>query len=285
MAILGAGGVYGRHLTPRLVSAGHEVRALVRRVEAASVARACGADIRLADIFDSGALRSALEGCDVCVNVATSLPGPSGRGDYDSNDRLRREGTPLLMEACRQAGVGRLVQQSICWVGATGETLADETALFEPQNDDVGSRAIRAALDMEETVRSSGLDWLILRGGLFYGPGTGSDDDWFERAATGRLRLPGDGSDFVSLVHVADMAAATTAAIAAWPSRSTLIVTDDMPVRWRDLFAYAAALAGAEPPQPGGRAGLPSFRMSNGLARRKLAWEPRFSDYRAGLAR
>ena len=285
IAILGANGVYARHLIPRLAASGHQVRALVRRPEAAVVARACAADIRVADIFDTDALRAGLEGCDVCVNLATSLPGPSGRGDFAVNDRVRREGVPLLVDACRGAGVGRLLQQSISWVGASGETLADEVAVFTASSDDIGGRAIRAAQDMEEMVRASGLDWLILRGGLFYGPGTGFDEDWFARAAAGKLLLPEDGSAFVSLVHVADMAAATVAALEAWPSRKTMIVADDMPVRWRDLFGYVAALAGVAAPEPGGRARLPSFRMSNGLARATLNWAPRYPDYRSGLVR
>ena len=105
IAILGASGVYGRRLTPRLVEAGYSVRALVRRPEAAGVARGCGADVRIADIVDAASLRAGLDGCEVGINLATSLPGPSGRGDYDVNDRVRREGAPLWVEACRAAGV------------------------------------------------------------------------------------------------------------------------------------------------------------------------------------
>jgi nucleoside-diphosphate-sugar epimerase len=285
VAIVGANGVYGRHLTPRLVAAGYRVHALVRRPEAAGVARACGADVRVADLFEADTLGAALEDCDTCINLATSLPGPSGRGDYDANDRVRRDGTPLLMEACRRAGVARVLQQSIALVGAAGETLADETSVFEPSGDDVTARAIRATLAMEGAVRASGLDWLILRGGLFYGPGTGFDHDWFARAAAGKLRLPGDGADFVSLIHIADMAAATVAALDAWPPRQTLIITDDMPARWRDVFGYIARLAGAEAPKPGGRIGFPSFRMSNRCARETLRWAPRYPDYRSGLVR
>ena len=285
VAILGASGVYGRHLTPRLVAAGYGVRALVRRVEAADVARGCRVDIRVADIFDPDSLRAGLDGCDTCINLATSLPGPSGRGDYDVNDRVRRDGVPQLMDACRRTGVGRLVQQSIAMVGAAGEALADESAVYRPDGDDLTARAIRATWAMEDAVQASDLDWVILRGGLFYGPGTGFDDDWFARAGAGRLRLPGDGSDFVSLVHIADMAAATVAALDVWPSRQALIVTDDMPARWRDVFGFIADLAGAGTPQPGGRSGFPSFRMSNQRARHTLGWAPHYSDYRAGLVK
>jgi nucleoside-diphosphate-sugar epimerase len=285
IAILGATGVYGRHLTPRLAAAGYRMRALVRRPEAAGVAKGCGADIRIADVFDGEALRAGLEGCDIVVNLATSLPGPSGSGDYAANDKVRREGAPLLVEACRSAGVGRIVQQSIALVHAAGEMLADEDTGFMTVGDDITGRAVAATLAMEDAVQRSELDWIILRGGLFYGPGTGFDDDWFSRAAAGKLRLPAQGEEFVSLVHIADMAAATAAAIQRWPSRQALIVADDRPVRWKELFGYVATLAGAAPPAPGGRIGFPSFRVSNRRAREALAWTPRYADYRAGLVR
>ena len=214
IGILGANGVYARWLMPRLAVAGFGIRALVRRPEAATVARACGADVRVADIFDEASMRNALEGCDIGVNLATSLPGPSGRGDFDTNDRLRREGTPIWVEACRKAGVDRIIQQSIAMVNAAGgDEWSDENTVYEAGEDSAASRAIAASVAMEDAVRSSDRDWIILRGGLFYGPGTGFDDDWFARAQAGKLRLPADGADYVSLLHISDMADATVAAI------------------------------------------------------------------------
>jgi nucleoside-diphosphate-sugar epimerase len=286
IAVLGATGVYGRHLVPRLVAAGRRVRALVRRPEAAGIAAACGAEVRVADIFDVASLRAGLAGCAVGVNLATTLPGPSGRGDFAANDRLRREGTPVWLGACRDAGVARVLQQSIALVNAgSGDAWADEDTVFPRGQDGLAAAAIDAAADMEASVRASDLDWTILRGGLFYGPGTGFDDEWFARARAGKLRFPGDGSDFVSLVHIADMAQATLAALERWPSRRTLIVADDEPVRWRDLFTYVAAVAGGAPPEPGGRVAFPSWRVSNRRAREALSWLPAYANYRIGLAR
>ncbi|HYD86674.1 MAG TPA: NAD(P)H-binding protein [Vitreimonas sp.] len=285
IAILGANGVYGRWLTPRLVAAGYAVRALVRRPEAAGVAAGCGADIRVADIFDEASLVAGLEGCDLGVNLATSLPGPSGRGTYEANDRVRSEGTPIWTAACRKAGVQRVIQQSIAMLSASGtDEWSDEETIF-PADDSVTGRALAASAAMEKAIRASDLDWLILRGGLFYGPGTGFDDDWFARARAGKLRLPGDGSDFVSLLHIADMAAATLAAVQKWPSRQTLIIADDEPARWKDVFSFIAQSAGAPAPEAGGRAGFPSFRVSNRRARAALNWAPFYTNYRVGLVR
>jgi nucleoside-diphosphate-sugar epimerase len=278
IAVLGGNGVYARHLLPRLVAQGHRVRALVRRPESAHMARACGAEVHVADIFDEDALVTALTGCDVGVNLATALSD----GNFEANDRLRREGTPVWVRACRRAGVPRVVQQSIAMVQAAGEDWAEEETLASGTE---AARAIEAALSMEQTVRRSGLQHLILRGGLFYGPGTGFDDEWFSRARAGKLRLPGDGQAFVSLVHIADMADATALALERWPQRDTLAVCDDRPARWLELFSYIAQLVGAEPPAPGGRLGFPSFRVRNTRAREVLLWRPRYADFRVGLAR
>jgi nucleoside-diphosphate-sugar epimerase len=278
VAVLGGSGVYARHLIPRLVAQGHRVRALVRKPETASVARACGAEVHTADLFDEASLVTALQGCDVGLHLATSLSA----GDFAANDRLRREGTPIWVRACQRASVPRLVQQSIAMVNAAGEDWADEETVTSSTE---AASATLATLQMEQTIRRSGLQHLILRGGLFYGPGTGFDDEWFSRARAGKLRLPGDGQAFVSLVHIADMADATALALEHWPQPDTIIVSDDRPARWHEIFSYVAELAGAQPPEPGGRMGFPSFRVRNTRAREALGWRPRYADFRMGLAR
>lgn len=286
IAVLGATGVYARHLLPRLISAGHRVRALVRRPEAAGIARACGADIRVADIFHDASLIAALDGCEIGINLATSLPGPSGRGDYETNDRVRSAGAVNWVNACKAAGVDRVIQQSIGMVNSAGsDAWSDEDTIYRSSGDSIASRAIAASLSMEQTITASGLDWIVLRGGLFYGPGTGFDDDWHSRAAAGKLRLPDEGDDFVSLVHIADMAAATVAAVSRWPSRRALIVCDSEPARWRDVFRFIADAAGQAELKTGGQAGFPSFRLKNQRAREALDWGPFYASYRSGLVR
>jgi nucleoside-diphosphate-sugar epimerase len=288
IAVLGATGVYGRHLLPRLTALGCRVRALVRKPEAARLAAECGAEVVQADIFDLAALRAGLAGCDLAINLATSLPNPSkpAQGDFAANDQLRRTGTPIWVRACREAGVTRVLQQSIAMTHAGGGSAwADETTLHALAGDDPFSAAVAAVRAMETTVVESGLDWLILRGALFYGPGTGFDDDWFARARAGKLRLPGAGEDYVSLVHICDMAAATVAATQRWPSRQALIIADDEPVQWRDLLSYVCLLAGANPPEAGGPARMASFRVSNRRARELLDWVPGYASFRTGLIR
>ena len=96
IAVLGASGVYGRHLLPRLAARGFRVRALVRRPEAAGQARACGAEIHAADIFDEASCAAGLKGCDVALNLATALRDDGAGADFALNDKVRREGTPYF---------------------------------------------------------------------------------------------------------------------------------------------------------------------------------------------
>ncbi len=81
------------------------------------------------------------------------------------------------------------------------------------------------------------------------------------------------------------MADATVAALARWPSRQHLIIADDEPPRWRDLFGFIAASVGGVAPEAGGPARFPSFRVRNARAREALGWSPRYTSYRIGLSR
>jgi nucleoside-diphosphate-sugar epimerase len=273
VAVLGASGVYGRHLVPRLLARGHRVRALVRRPDTAP----SGSEARVVDIFDGDSLRRAIEGCDVVVNLVTAVPRPDQPPDFAMNDRIRREGTASLIAACRDGQ--HLIQQGIAMVHAGGgEAVLDEQAPMQ------AGPATASAIEMEATVRASGLSHLILRGGLFYGPGTGREAQWLEAARSGALAIPGDGSDFASLIHVADMAEATALAVDTRGASGALLVVDDQPVRWRDLFSHVAKLAHAPAPKAGAPLRLPSFRCSNGAAREVLGWRPFYADYRSGLA-
>jgi nucleoside-diphosphate-sugar epimerase len=280
IAILGTSGVYGRHLVPRLVARGHRVRALVRRPEAAGALSAAGAEVARADIFDEGSLSAGFAGCDVAINLATALRD----NDFALNDRVRRDGVPIFLRAAQDAGVARVLQQSIAMAHGDGANWADEDTAGLLSGDAVSDAAYDAARAVEAAVKASPLDWVILCGGLFYGPGTGFDAGWRERARAGKLRRPGDGSDFVSLAHVADMAAATVLAVDQWPSQRMLMIADDAPTPWRDVFALIAAQENAPAPLPGGRLGFPSFRISNKRAREALGWAPFYRDFRIGLA-
>jgi nucleoside-diphosphate-sugar epimerase len=122
-----------------------------------------------------------------------------------------------------------------------------------------------------------------LRDGALYGPGTGREEHWRALARSGELRFPGDGSDYISLFHVADLAECFVLATERGPSGSIASVVDDRPTTYRELFAYIALLEGVAVPTGGGASNFPSFRVSNSEAREILGWRPFYRSYRSGL--
>lgn len=275
--VVGATGVLGRNVIPRLLERGHAVRAVVRRTEQAGILRGLGVETFPGDILDQDSLYVAARGCDAALHLATAIPRTPG-GDWSANDRIRREGTRHLLAAAALARVPRYLQQSITFLyGDTGTTIVDESAALRP------SARIQSAADMEELVRAASLEWVILRGGSFYGPGTGREDDWRAQARAGTLRLPGDGSALLSLIHVADMARAVVRAVESAPAQTVANVVDDQPVAYRALYGYVAAQAGMLDPAAGGPP-TASLACANAHIKGLLGWQPAYPTYRSGLA-
>lgn len=276
--VVGTTGILGRHVIPRLIERGHAVRAVIRQQTHERPLREIGADPVSGDILDKASLLNAAQGCDAAIHIATSIP-KSGNTDWSLNDQIRREGTRNLLEAAEETGIGKYIQQSITFLyGGNGQTIVDESAPLKP------NKIVQSAAEMEELVRASKLDWCILRGGSFYGAGTGREDAWRESARRGRLLFPGDGSDLISLIHVVDMARAVVTAVESDPPMSVYNIVDNTPARYDEIFNYISAQLNAPAPQPGGSNFFPSLGCSNAKARQELGWQPMYPSYRSGLA-
>lgn len=277
--VIGATGVLGRHVIPRLVERGHAVCAVARKPEQVTHLRRLGVEARLGDILDAASMNQAVVGCDVALHLATAIPKPGGAQDWEANNRIRREGTRNLLNASQQAGVRRYIQQSTVFLYEDRHlALADETTPFLPHPQ------LQSTYDMEGIVKDSPLHWSILRGGFFYGPET-FEDAWRDAARQGALQLPGDGTGRLSLIHVADMARAVIMAAEQAPVHSIYNVVDDQPVTYAEFFAHLAAVTGSAQPTNGGPASLPSFSCSNIRLKTELGWSPAYPTYRSGLAR
>ena len=278
VAIIGSTGVLGRNVIPRLVERGYAVRALVRDAAAGDRLRSLGVQAVVGDILAPETLPPLLESCGAAVHLATAVPRPGQPSVFSMNDRIRREGTRNLLSACGASGVRRYLQQSIAMLqGGIGDEWTGEAG--EPSLTPI----TQSAWEMEQMVRHSQLDWLILRGALFYGPGTGLDAAWRDAARTGSLTMPGDGQKYISLVHVSAMAEAVARAIEG-PSGAVLAVADDRPMRYVELFGYIAALEGMGLPKSGGPERLASFRVPNHAVKSALGWMPHYRSVFSGLA-
>jgi uncharacterized protein YbjT (DUF2867 family) len=149
--VLGATGGTGRLIVSDAVAKGHSVVALVR-----SAARA---DLPGAELIEGAAtseriLGRALDGCDAVVSAL-------GTGMGFRKVSLLTEATRALVPVMTRSGVRRLVCVSALGVGDSrghGGFVFDR--LFQPL---LLSQAYQDKERQEATIRSSSLDWVIVR--------------------------------------------------------------------------------------------------------------------------
>jgi uncharacterized protein YbjT (DUF2867 family) len=162
IAVVGGHGNVARHLHPLLAAAGHTPVALVRREEYRAELEGKGAEVRLLDVEgeDAAGFARAFEGCHAVVFAAGGGPD----GNIERKRTVDLEGSLKSIEGARRAGISRFVQVSAIGV---------DTAL-PPDTDPVWRAYVEAKRDADAALRSSGLDWTIIRPGrLTDGPPTG----------------------------------------------------------------------------------------------------------------
>jgi nucleoside-diphosphate-sugar epimerase len=303
--VAGATGAIGRPLVPKLIGAGHEVTGMTRSEQRAERLRASGAAAVVADVFDEQRVRAAVVEArpDVVVHQLTALPeryNPRKASFFEATNRLRTEGTRILIDAARAAGARRMVAQSIAFMYAPvgGWVKSEDDLVLEDAPGHFGEGA-RATLALERAVVGvEGMRGLVLRYGYFYGPGTYFASDGSSARDVRRRRQPvvGKGTGVFSFIHVEDAAEATVAAVGRG-GPGVYNVVDDEPAPLREwLPVYAQALGASRPLRvPKLFARLVAGRelaaiatgargASNERAKRELAWAPRHPSWRRGFA-
>ncbi len=274
----------GRNLLPLLEQRGHSVRALIRDNR---LALSAGVETMQGDLLDANTaaiLPQIMAGCDAAIHIATAIPRDfAAPGAWDTNTRLRTDGTRRLLAATLAAGVRRYIQQSIVMAYADGgDNWLDENTPFDPSPAHAGT--VAPVREMEAMVREAASDKLaccILRGGQFVGPGT-MQDDLVARLRAGQVVIAGNGSNFISPIHVADMATAVVAALERAPAGSIFNIVDKPLRNGEYMDGLADRLGVAHSPRNLALPLPPSYRCTNQAAGETLGWTPTHSIWPAG---
>jgi nucleoside-diphosphate-sugar epimerase len=192
--VIGARGYLGRVLVPFLAENGFDVTGLGRRAPTASVAT----DFLRCDATNAAALRQALVGRDIVVNLMAGPPGAMMRVAENLSDNLRRQPALRLVQLSSLAVLGRM------------SGVMDETTKLTPATLHAYGAAKLAAERILLAVPGAAGRCVIIRPGCIYGPGS---PQWVDRLCrlllAGRLGWLGpEGAGLSPLVHVQDVAQA-----------------------------------------------------------------------------
>ncbi|HEX5939563.1 MAG TPA: NAD(P)-dependent oxidoreductase [Dehalococcoidia bacterium] len=303
--VAGATGALGKRLVPQLIAAGHTVTGLTRSPGKADDLRRMGAEPVVADALDRTAINDAMANArpEVVIHELTAIPANLDLRKLDqafaATNRLRTEGTDILIEAARSAGARRFIAQSyapLIYAREGGPVKTEDDAL-----DTQPASSFRNTLDainyLERAVLTAdGLEGVVLRYGGFYGPGTNlaPGGSMLEPVRKRQFPIVGKGSAVWSFIHIEDAAAATVAAVER--GEGVYNITDDDPAPVSEWLPYLAETIGAGKPWKvplllgrlfAGEAGVimmtESRGASNAKAKRELGWQPGYASWREGF--
>ncbi len=299
-AVIGGAGLIGSHTVDALL--GHDVGEVLIydnfvRGSRQNLAQALG-DPRVriyeagGDIRDTDILARALAGVDGVFHFAAlwllqcyEFP----RAAFDVNVA----GTFNVLEACRDAGVGRLVLSSSASV--YGDAVEEPMTEDHPHNNRNFYGATKIAGEAMARAMSDryGLDYVGLRYMNVYGPRQDYRGAYvavimkmLDAIDEGRpLQVFGDGSQAYDFVHVTDCAEANVCAMAADTCDEFYNVGTGRRTTILELAEMLVALTGTSAPvefQPGGLTFVRNRIGSPDKARKELGFEARV-DLEAGL--
>lgn len=150
--VTGATGYIGGRLAPRLVEAGHRVRAMARHPDKISdVPWTADVEVVRGDLTDPETLVAACRDIDVVYYLVHSM---NTRGDFTESERRSAEN---LVAAARRAGVRRIV-----YLGG-----------LHPESDRLSTH-LQSRSQVGEILLNSGVPTLVLQAGVVIGSGSAS---------------------------------------------------------------------------------------------------------------
>ena len=246
IAITGATGFLGQHLTQRALVDGHSVRMLVRDRDKATELQS-QSEVVVGDITDPAVLADLVGGCDAVIHLVSNFRVASG--PPESYDRINVQGTRCVLETARTAGVGRFVHCSTIGVhGHIASTPADETTAFGP-GDLYQSTKLEAETLAREAIGSSPMEVVILRPCSIYGPGDLRMLKMFRMLERGRFFTLGPCRENFHAVYIDDLVAGFFIALEKdGIDGETFILGGPSYLSLWDYLCTAAEAVGSRPP-------------------------------------
>lgn len=273
--VTGASGLLGGGVARKLAERGDQVTVLQRRPSDLGLTEVRG------DVADADVVARATDGQDAVVHLAAKVNVVGAWAEYQ---RINIDGTANIIEGCRRAGVGRLVQVSSPSVAHAGSSIvgegsgpADPAAARSPY-----ARSKAAAEQLALAADGPGLAVLAVRPHLVWGPGdTQLVARIVTRARAGRLPLIGSGAPLVDTTYIDNAVDALVGALDAAPTAhgEAYVVTNGEPRPIGEILSRMAVAGGAPPPRL--RVPVPLARTAGLLAEGALGLRSRLPGDRS----
>lgn len=253
--VTGATGFLGGHLIEEMANGPHVPVCAHRRGSDTRKIDELGLEKAVLDLTDRASMLSALKGVDAVVHLAAYYTFTGRKEQYE---KVNVKGTGDLLDACRELGVKRFIYcSSTEAMGPIDFPPGDEDSPLHPQYEYGRSKA-----KAEELVRSSGLDWTILRPSGIYGPSNVDDVAYYFITSFKGFAskfIIGSGKNYIQFVHVKDVVQGFVKTLDRPASIGhTYIITQARPYTYEEVYRVLANIFQQKEPR---------WRVPRGLAK------------------
>lgn len=235
--VTGATGYIGSAICDAWRASGHQPIGLARSDEKAAELSARGDEPLRGSLQDPESLRQGCRQADAVIHTAMSFTADAGAVD--------RAAVQTMLEALQGSGKPFIYTSGVWVYGDTGDRMLGEVAPLNPPPL-VAWRPAVEQMVLEASER--GVRTMVFRPGMVFGRKGGFLKGFFDDARThGAVRIIGDGKNYWSCVHAADLADLYVRA-SLRPSAGQLFVTcGGMPqqvIRIAEAVAEACGVPG-----------------------------------------
>ncbi|MDE2028382.1 MAG: NAD-dependent epimerase/dehydratase family protein, partial [Candidatus Omnitrophica bacterium] len=202
--VTGAAGFVGKHLVKRLKKDGHTVTALVRENTDTSFLDKLGVKTVRADLREKASLYAAFEDVQAVIHLATTM-----KGMWQEYEESTVNGTRRLLEIAKEKGVKKFIFISSIIVYDALSSLKEVTESTSLIDEIKATNYEKSKILAEKVVKEfsgSGVDTVVLRSGVIYGPGGAL---FVPRLGFGfgsnRYLIVGNGKNRIPLVYVENL--------------------------------------------------------------------------------
>ncbi|HEX3832283.1 MAG TPA: NAD-dependent epimerase/dehydratase family protein [Solirubrobacteraceae bacterium] len=277
--VTGGSGFIGSHVVDKLRARGHEPVIYDLRPSPWHQDTAERVDTVLGSITDREALERALHSCDAVAHLAAVADVNDVHASPEDAERVNARGTVAVLEACRRAGVKRVLYASTIWVYSDTESdEVDEDTLLPPPSHLYTSTKLAGELYCKSYQELYGIDYTILRFGIPYGPRAREAaviPAFVNKAFKGEpLTLSGDGMQSRRFVYVEDLADGVAAGLDDVATNRVYNLVSDENVTIKKIAELVQEIVGNTeivymPARPGD---LGTKIVSGERARAELGW-------------
>ncbi len=275
--VTGGSGFIGSHVVDKLRARGHEP--VIYDLRPSPWHEEGTVDTLLGSITDREALERALHSCDAVAHLAAVADVNDVHASPEDAERVNARGTVAVLEACRRAGVKRIVYASTIWVYSDcAEEAVDEDTLLPPPSHLYTSTKLAGELYCKAYQELYGIDYTILRFGIPYGPRAREAaviPAFVNKALKGEpLTLAGDGGQSRRFVYVEDLAGGVARGLDEVATNRVYNLASNENVTIKQIATTVQELIGNveivhTPARPGDFGGK---IVSSERARRELGW-------------